>query len=125
MASRCRVTARPRRPPAPKVRWGINVAQAAHAAGIEHFVFPSVAGADRHGSETLPRNLISKWHIEQHIAKLHLPATILRPVSFMENSTGGYALQGGVDHCPRTKGSSTVHGRGRRRCRHLPGVLPA
>ncbi|GAA0376523.1 NmrA/HSCARG family protein [Microbispora corallina] len=79
-----------------EVRWGINVAEAAHAAGVEHFVFTSIAGADRHGSETLPRNLISKWRIEQHIAGLGLPATILRPVSFMENFTSGYALQGGA-----------------------------
>ncbi|WP_211786368.1 NmrA/HSCARG family protein [Kitasatospora viridis] len=79
-----------------EVRWGINVAEAARAAGIEHFVFTSVAGADRHGSERLPQNLVSKWRIEQHIAALGLPATILRPVSFMENFTGGYALQGGA-----------------------------
>ncbi|MER7773128.1 NmrA/HSCARG family protein [Kitasatospora sp. NPDC096140] len=78
-----------------EVRWGINVAEAARAAGVEHFVFTSVAGADRHGSETLPQNLVSKWRIEQHIAALRLPATILRPVSFMENFTGEYALQGG------------------------------
>jgi uncharacterized protein YbjT (DUF2867 family) len=43
----------------------------------------------------LPQNLISKWQIEQHLAKLGLPATIVRPVSFMENYTGEYALQGG------------------------------
>ncbi|WP_067126455.1 NmrA/HSCARG family protein [Microtetraspora malaysiensis] len=79
-----------------EVRWGINVAEAAHAVGVEHLVFTSVAGADRHGGETLPRNLISKWRIEQHIAGLGLPATILRPVSFMENFTSGYALQDGA-----------------------------
>jgi uncharacterized protein YbjT (DUF2867 family) len=79
-----------------EVRWGMNVAEAAHAAGVTHFVFTSVAGADRHGSEALPQNLVSKWRIEQHITGLGLPATILRPVSFMENFTGGYALQGGA-----------------------------
>ncbi|MCC5578796.1 NmrA/HSCARG family protein [Microtetraspora sp. AC03309] len=79
-----------------EVRWGINVAEAAYAVGAEHFVYTSVAGADRHGSETLPLNLISKWRIEQHIAGLGLPATILRPVSFMENFTSGYALQDGA-----------------------------
>ncbi|RST19573.1 NAD-dependent epimerase/dehydratase family protein [Streptomyces sp. WAC05374] len=30
-----------------EVRWGMNVAEAAHAAGIGHFVFTSVAAADR------------------------------------------------------------------------------
>ncbi|MFE9783274.1 NmrA/HSCARG family protein [Streptomyces sp. NPDC005775] len=78
-----------------EVRWGMNIAEAAHTAGIRHLVFSSVAGADRHDSEALPQNLISKWRIEQHLAKLGLPATILRPVSFMENYTGEYALQGG------------------------------
>ncbi|MDX3535691.1 NmrA family NAD(P)-binding protein [Streptomyces sp. MB09-01] len=79
-----------------EVRWGVNVAEAAHAAGIGHFVFTSVAGADRHLEEELPVNLVSKWRIEQHIAALGLPATILRPVSFMENFTGGYALRNGI-----------------------------
>jgi uncharacterized protein YbjT (DUF2867 family) len=79
-----------------EVRWGMNVAEAAHAAGVTHFVFTSVAGTDRHGSEALPQNLVSKWRIEQHITGLGLPATILRPVSFMENFTGEYALQGGA-----------------------------
>ncbi|MCQ8773853.1 NmrA/HSCARG family protein [Streptomyces telluris] len=78
-----------------EVRWGVNVAEAAHAAGIGHFVFTSVAAVDRHLEEKLPVNLVSKWHIEQRIAALGLPATILRPVSFMENFTGGYALRNG------------------------------
>ncbi|MEV4181167.1 NmrA/HSCARG family protein [Streptosporangium canum] len=79
-----------------EVRWGVNVAEAAHAAGVGHLVFTSVAGADRHLSEKVPVNLVSKWRIEQHIAELGLPATILRPVSFMENFTGGYALRNGT-----------------------------
>jgi uncharacterized protein YbjT (DUF2867 family) len=79
-----------------EVRWGVNVAEAAHAAGVRHFVYTSVAGAGRHDSEVLPQNAVSKWRIEQHIAKLGLPATILRPVSFMENYTGGYHLHDGT-----------------------------
>ncbi|MGW1993869.1 NmrA/HSCARG family protein [Embleya sp. NPDC001921] len=78
-----------------EVTWGINVAEAARAAGIGHFVFTSVAGADRHREEKLPVNVACKWRIERHIAALGLPATILRPVSFMENFTGGYALRNG------------------------------
>ncbi|MEU9091497.1 NmrA/HSCARG family protein [Streptomyces sp. NPDC048428] len=78
-----------------EVRWGMNIAEAAQIANIRHLVFSSVAGADRHDSETLPQNLSSKWRIEQHLTKLGLPATILRPVSFMENYTGEYALQDG------------------------------
>ncbi|MDP9844930.1 NmrA/HSCARG family protein [Streptosporangium lutulentum] len=79
-----------------EVRWGVNVAEAARAAGIRHFVFASVAGAGRHDEEVLPRNVVSKWRIERHIAELGLPATILRPVSFMENYTGGYHLHEGT-----------------------------
>ncbi|WP_327175693.1 NmrA/HSCARG family protein [Streptomyces sp. NBC_01335] len=78
-----------------EVRWGMNVAEAARIANIGHIVFSSIAGADRHDSETLPTNLVSKWRIEQHLAKLGLPVTVLRPVSFMENYTGEYAHQGG------------------------------
>jgi uncharacterized protein YbjT (DUF2867 family) len=79
-----------------EVRWGVNVAEAAHAAGVRHSVFTSVAGAGRHDSEVLPLNVVSKWRIEQHIHQLGLPATILRPVSFMENYTGGYHLHDGT-----------------------------
>ncbi|MEU9833540.1 NmrA/HSCARG family protein [Streptosporangium sp. NPDC048047] len=79
-----------------EVRWGVNVAEAAHAAGVGHLVFTSVAGADRHPGEKVPVNLVSKWRIERRIAELGLPATILRPVSFMENFTGGYALRNGI-----------------------------
>jgi uncharacterized protein YbjT (DUF2867 family) len=79
-----------------EVRWGTNVAEAARDAGVRHLVFSSVAGVDRHLDEKLPVNLVSKWWIEEHIAALDLPATILRPVSFMENFTGGYALQNGT-----------------------------
>lgn len=79
-----------------EVRWGINVAEAAYAAGIEHLVFTSISGTGRHDSEVLPQNLVSKWRIEQRIAELGIPATILRPVSFMENYTGGYHLHDGT-----------------------------
>jgi uncharacterized protein YbjT (DUF2867 family) len=79
-----------------EVRWGINVAEAAHAVGVAHLVFTSVSGTGRHEAEVLPQNLVSKWRIERRIAELGLPATILRPVSFMENYTGGYHLHDGT-----------------------------
>ncbi|MEV1115764.1 NmrA family NAD(P)-binding protein [Actinosynnema sp. NPDC049800] len=79
-----------------EVRWGVNVAEAARKAGVGHFVFSSVAGAGRHATEVLPVNVVSKHRIERHVAALGLPATVLRPVSFMENFTGGYALRGGT-----------------------------
>ncbi|TWP45444.1 NmrA/HSCARG family protein [Lentzea tibetensis] len=75
-----------------EVRWGMNVASAAAEAGVRHFVYTSVAGTGRHLEERLPVNLISKWRIEEHIYARGLPATVLRPVSFLENFTGDYAL---------------------------------
>ncbi|WP_220039875.1 NmrA/HSCARG family protein [Nonomuraea aridisoli] len=79
-----------------EVRWGRNVADAAHAAGVRHLVYASLAGAGRHNTERLPQNTINKWRIEQHITRLGLPATFLRPVSFMENYTGSYHLHDGT-----------------------------
>ncbi|GAA2657896.1 NmrA/HSCARG family protein [Nonomuraea recticatena] len=79
-----------------EVRWGVNVAEAAHTAGVRHLVYASVAGAGRHADEVLPRNVLSKARIERRVAELGLPATILRPVSFMENYAGGYHLRDGA-----------------------------
>jgi uncharacterized protein YbjT (DUF2867 family) len=67
---------------ADKIRWGSNVGDAAARAGVEHFVYTSVGRADR---DPPIRNDQNKWAIEQHIRQLGLPATVLRPVSFMEN----------------------------------------
>ena len=65
-----------------EIRQGKNIADAAHAAGVEHLVYSSVGGADR---DTGIDHWNSKWAIEQHIRNLGIPATIIRPVSFMEN----------------------------------------
>jgi uncharacterized protein YbjT (DUF2867 family) len=62
-------------------RHGKAVADAAAEAGVTHFVYTSVGGADR--SSGIP-HFESKWNVEQHIAKLGLPATILRPVMFAD-----------------------------------------
>ncbi len=61
---------------------GRMVADAASKAGVKHFVYSSVAGSDRHSG--VP-HFESKGRVEQHIAQLGLPATILRPVLFMDN----------------------------------------
>lgn len=65
-----------------EVRLGIAVAEAALRADVRHLVYSSVAGAER-GSGI--RKWESKWQVEQRIAELGVPATILRPVRFMEN----------------------------------------
>jgi uncharacterized protein YbjT (DUF2867 family) len=65
-----------------EIAHGKNLADAAQAAGVKHFVFSSVGGADR--ARTVP-HFESKWQIEQHLKTLSMPWTVLRPVSFMEN----------------------------------------
>jgi uncharacterized protein YbjT (DUF2867 family) len=65
-----------------EARQGKLLADAAKAAGVQHFVYTSVGGAERNTG--IP-HFESKWAVEQHIGALELPATILRPVAFMEN----------------------------------------
>jgi uncharacterized protein YbjT (DUF2867 family) len=64
-----------------EVRQGKNVADAAMRARVPHLLYSSVGGADRGAEITHWR---TKWEIELHIRELGLPATILRPVTFME-----------------------------------------
>ena len=59
-----------------------NLADAAFDAGLQHFVYSSVIGADR--DSTRPW-IAGKHAMEQYLRSLELPLTILRPVSFMEN----------------------------------------
>jgi uncharacterized protein YbjT (DUF2867 family) len=65
-------------------RHGKAVADLASETGAGHLVYSSIGGADQHTG--IP-HLESKAHIEEHIRALGLPATILRPVSFMDNFT--------------------------------------
>ncbi len=63
-------------------RRGKAVANLAQESGIEHFVYSSLHGADAHSGIPYYE---SKARIEEHIRALGLPATVLRPVSFMDN----------------------------------------
>ena len=66
-----------------EIRQGKLLADAAAAAGVQHFVYSSVGSADT------PYEVVhfaSKHRIEQHLAELGLPTTIIRPVYFMENA---------------------------------------
>lgn len=67
-----------------EVRQGVMLADAAQQAGVSHYVYTSVGSAHR---QTGIPHFESKWKVEQHIKKIGLPATILRPVFFMENFT--------------------------------------
>src|SRR5690349_13022499 len=65
-----------------EVQQGKNLADVAKKAGVEHFVYSSVGGAERNSGIG---HWATKWEIEQYIRKLGLPATMIRPVSFMED----------------------------------------
>jgi uncharacterized protein YbjT (DUF2867 family) len=61
---------------------GIAIADAAQAASVEHLVYSSVGGAERH---TRVPHFESKRRVEQHIESIGLPATFVRPTFFYEN----------------------------------------
>ena len=63
-------------------RQGRAVAEAAEQAGVEHFVYGSVGGANRNSG--VP-HFESKGRIESHIGGLNLPTTVLRPAFFINN----------------------------------------
>jgi uncharacterized protein YbjT (DUF2867 family) len=63
-------------------RRGKVVADLARESGIGHLVYSSLNGADARSG--IPY-YDSKARIEEHIHALGIPATILRPVSFMDN----------------------------------------
>lgn len=72
-----------------EVAQGINTVDAAKASGVGHFVFSSVASADKNTG--IP-HFESKYKIEQHLAGSGIPYTVIGPVAFMENFTQPFAL---------------------------------
>src|SRR5262249_37699106 len=56
-----------------EVQEGKNVADAGKKAGVRHFVYSSVGGAER---KTGIPHWESKWEVEQYIQSLRLPATV-------------------------------------------------
>jgi uncharacterized protein YbjT (DUF2867 family) len=69
--------------PQGETRHGINVAQAAAAAGVGHLVFSSGAGAEQPTGVPV---LDAKHAVERRIRELGIAHTILAPVYFMENA---------------------------------------
>ncbi len=65
-----------------EVAQGKTLGDAAAAAGVRHYVYSSVASADR---KTGIPHFETKAAIEEHLRGLGLPLTIVRPVYFMEN----------------------------------------
>lgn len=69
-----------------EVMQGYAFADAAKAAGIRHLIYSSAGGADR---STGIGHFESKWAIEEHIRRIGVPATILRPAFLLDNLTAG------------------------------------
>jgi uncharacterized protein YbjT (DUF2867 family) len=65
-----------------EVQQGKTVADAARAAGVDHFVYSSVGSAHR---KTGIPHFDSKWEIEEHVREIGLPFSIFRPTFFMQN----------------------------------------
>jgi len=61
---------------------GKRIADIAKTAGVQHFIYSSVGGAERNSG--VP-HFESKWHVEEHIRKISLPFSIVRPTTFMTN----------------------------------------
>ena len=72
--------------------YGKRFADAVKASGSTHLVYSSAEGVERNSGLA---HYESKWAIEQHIRGLGLPATILRPVGFMD-AFGVPAIQRGM-----------------------------
>ncbi|WP_035841168.1 NmrA family NAD(P)-binding protein [Kitasatospora azatica] len=74
-----------------EVRQGIALLDAAKAVGsVRHIVFTSAMNADL--GTGIP-HFDSKWRIEQHLATLGLPWTVLGPGAFMENYANDWTLE--------------------------------
>ncbi|CAA9445344.1 MAG: hypothetical protein AVDCRST_MAG58-347 [uncultured Rubrobacteraceae bacterium] len=65
-----------------EVKQGVLLADAAKAAGVDHYVYSSVGSAH---TETGIPHFESKWEVEEHVRASGVPYTVLRPVFFMQN----------------------------------------
>ena len=90
-----------------EIRQGRNLADAAKRAGAGHFVYTSVASADKNTG--IP-HFDSKYEIEEYIRTIQLPYTVIRPVSFMENWEYSRAdIGNGIIYGPLSPGTRTQH----------------
>ena len=65
-----------------EVEQGNRLIDEAKKTGVAHFVYSSVSSAQH--ATGIP-HFDSKWKIEQHLRSSGIPATVIRPVFFMEN----------------------------------------
>jgi len=85
---------------AAEVAQGIAIVDAAVGADIDHFVYTSVASADKNTG--IP-HFDSKFEVERHLASTELDWSVIAPVYFMENLFFGEnlgALQNGTYPLP-------------------------
>ena len=68
-----------------EVEQGVGTVDLLTEVGVDHLVFSSVGGAER---DTAIPHFDSKWEIEEQIREHDLPATVVRPVFFMQNFEG-------------------------------------
>jgi uncharacterized protein YbjT (DUF2867 family) len=74
-----------------EVRHGLHLVDAARLAGVKHFIYSSVAGADQ---RTGIPHFDSKHEVERSLRRSGLPYTIVAPTFFMENFLGPLFRQG-------------------------------
>jgi uncharacterized protein YbjT (DUF2867 family) len=67
----------------------ITTFEAALEAGVSHYVYSSVAGADKNTG--IP-HFESKFKVEQYITGKNIPYTVVAPVYFMENLRSPFTL---------------------------------
>jgi uncharacterized protein YbjT (DUF2867 family) len=65
-----------------EVDQGCRIAELAKEAGVQHFVYSSVIGADRNSN--IP-HFESKWEVEKYLKKIGIKSTVLRAVAYMDN----------------------------------------
>ena len=66
-----------------EIRHGKNAIDAAQAAKVDHFIFVSVADAERFNDDV--KHIKTKVVIEDYLRKSGVPYSILRPTAFFEN----------------------------------------
>lgn len=74
-----------------EVEQGRALVDAARATEVAHFVYTSVASADR---QTGVPHFDSKYEVERYLAASGLPHTVVAPVAFMENVHSPQVLDG-------------------------------
>ena len=90
--------------PAERLRHGRNIIDAAARAGVGHIVFAAATGPDHH---RLSCDVSSET--ERYLHRLDLPATVLRPVTFMEEVPWYWLSRFGPDLALSTPFTAGAH----------------